>query len=358
MSGIKMKNNLPKVTIVTVTYNAEEYLEQTIKSVIKQDYPNIEYIIIDGASSDRTVEIIKEYQKYISYWTSEPDSGIYDAMNKGIDIATGEWINFMNAGDSFAEPSTISNVINNLDKNTDIIAGDIYYLENSKSTYKKSYGLDKKFDGMFCCHQAMFVKTYLMKKYKFNTIYKIVADYDFTLKCAMNNYNFQFVDFAVANFLSGGISETNKIQAKIEDFFIQSHYIKNKDNLFNLPSFQYLKEQDTSNSNYTFTYFINSFYKYIDKLDSSKNYLLYGYGNIGKLIYNRLGKSIINIVDTNYKNLSTKDLPIYNPIDINNFEFDYIIISVLGREKTIIKNLVDNLKINKNVIITLKLKND
>ena len=197
-----------------------------------------------------------------------------------------------------------------------------------------------------------------MKKYKFNTIYKIVADYDFTLKCAMNNYNFQFVDFAVANFLSGGISETNKIQAKIEDFFIQSHYIKNKDNLFNLPSFQYLKEQDTSNSNYTFTYFINSFYKYIDKLDSSKNYLLYGYGNIGKLIYNRLGKSIINIVDTNYKNLSTKDLPIYNPIDINNFEFDYIIISVLGREKTIIKNLVDNLKINKNVIITLKLKND
>ena len=106
-----MTNNFPKVTIVTVTYNAEEYLEQTIKSVIKQDYPNIEYIIIDGASSDRTVEIIKEYQKYISYWTSEPDSGIYDAMNKGIDIATGEWINFMNAGDSFVEKNTISKVV-------------------------------------------------------------------------------------------------------------------------------------------------------------------------------------------------------------------------------------------------------
>ncbi|MCT7530915.1 glycosyltransferase family 2 protein [Aliarcobacter cryaerophilus] len=352
-----MKINLPKVTVVTVTYNAEEYLEQTIKSVIKQDYPNIEYIIIDGASSDRTVRIIKEYQKYISYWTSEPDSGIYDAMNKGIDIATGEWINFMNAGDSFVEFSTISNVINNLDKNTDIVAGDIYYLENGKSTYKKSHNLDKKFNGMFCFHQTMFTKIELLKKYKFNTSFKIAADYYFTLKCAMNNYNFQFVDFAVANFLSGGISETNKIQAKIEDLFVQSHYIKNKNDIFDLASFQYLKKQDTSNENYTFTYFMNSFYKYIDKLDSSKSYLLYGYGNIGKLIYNRLGSSIKNIVDINYKNLSTKDLPIYNPIDINNFEFDYIIISVLGREEIIIKDLIDNLKINKNLLITLKLNN-
>ena len=103
----------------------------------------------------------------------------------------------------------------------------------------------------------------LMKKYKFNNSFNIAADYYFTLKCAMNNYNFQFVDFAVANFLSGGISETNKIQAKIEDLFVQSHYIKNKNDIFDLASFQYLKEQDTSNSNYTFTYFINSFYKYI-----------------------------------------------------------------------------------------------
>ncbi|MCG3708944.1 glycosyltransferase [Aliarcobacter butzleri] len=357
MSGIKMKNNLPKVTVVTVTYNAEKYLEQTIKSVIEQDYPNIEYIIIDGASSDKTVDIINKYEKYITYWISEPDSGIYDAMNKGIDIATGEWINFMNAGDSFTELSTISNVINNLDKNTDIIAGDIYYLENSKSTYKKSYGLDKKFDGMFCCHQAMFVKTYLMKKYKFNTIYKIVADYDFTLKCAMNNYNFQFVDFAVANFLSGGISETNKIQAKIEDFFIQSHYIKNKDNLFNLPSFQYLTYQNTSNQNFTFSYLINSFYKWIDNLDSSKKYLLYGYGNIGKLIYDKVGDSIKTIVDMDYKNISTKTLPIYNPLNINSFQFDYVIISVLGRENEITKYLVDDLEIDRNKIITLKFKN-
>lgn len=352
-----MKTNLPKVTVVTVTYNAKQYLEQTIKNIIEQDYSNIEYIIIDGASTDGTIDIIKKYEKHLSYWISEPDSGIYDAMNKGIDVATGEWINFMNAGDSFCEQNTISNVINSMDKNTDIIAGDIYYLENNVKTYKKSLSLEQKFKHMFCFHQTMFTKIELLKKYRFNTNFKIAGDYDFTLKCAMNNYKFQFVNFAIANFLSGGVSETNKIYAKIEDLFIKSHYIKNKDDIFNLHSFQYLKRQDTSNQNYTFAYFMNSFYKWIDELDSSKNYLLYGYGHIGKLIYDKVGDSIKTIVDMNYQNLSTKSLPIYNPLDINNFEFDYIIISVLGREEIIIENLVENLRIDKNKIISLRLKN-
>ncbi|MGJ0329145.1 glycosyltransferase [Aliarcobacter cryaerophilus] len=350
-------NNLPKVTVITITYNAEKYLEETIKSVIEQDYPNIEYIIIDGASSDGTIDIIKNYEKYLSYWISEPDSGIYDAMNKGIDVATGEWINFMNAGDSFCEENTISRVINNLEEDTDIISGDIYYIEENNKLYRKAKGLNHKFEGMFCFHQTMFTKIEIMKKYKFNTTFKIAGDYNFILKCAIKKYKFQFVNFPVANFLSGGLSEANTTHAVIESLVIQSNYIKDPSHIFTLSSFQYLKKQDTSNENYTFTYFMNSFYKYIDKLDSSKSYLLYGYGNIGKLIYNRLGSSIKNIVDINYKNLSTKDLPIYNPIDINNFEFDYIIISVLGREEIIIKDLIDNLKINKNLLITLKLNN-
>ena len=101
----------------------------------------------------------------------------------------------------------------------------------------------------------------------------------------------------------------------------------------------------------------NSFYKWIDNLDSSKKYLLYGYGNIGKLIYDKVGDSIKTIVDMDYKNISTKTLPIYNPLNINSFQFDYVIISVLGRENEITKYLVDDLEIDRNKIITLKFKN-
>ncbi|MDD2974203.1 MULTISPECIES: glycosyltransferase family 2 protein [Aliarcobacter] len=352
MSGIKMKNNLPKVTVVTVTYNAEKYLEQTIKSVIEQDYPNIEYIIIDGASSDKTVDIINKYEKYITYWISEPDSGIYDAMNKGIDIATGEWINFMNAGDSFVEKNTISKVVKKIGEDTDIISGDIFYIESDKKTYKKSAKLENKLKHMFCFHQTMFTKISLMKKYKFNTNFKIAGDYDFILKCAMNNYNFKLVSIPIANFLAGGLSEANNLIGRIEELFIQSKYIKEKNQIFNLPSYNFIKSNDTSNDNYTFTYLMNSFYKWIENLDSSKTYLLYGYGNFGRLIYDKLKFSINTIVDINYEYLSTLDLIIKNPCDINNFEFDYIIISVFGREAEITKYLIEDMKIEKDKIIT------
>ena len=99
-----------KNSIVTVSYNAVATIESTILSVINQTYSNVEYIIIDGGSTDGTVDIIKKYQDKISYWISEPDQGIYDAMNKGLKIASGEWINFMNSGDSFVHTEVLENL--------------------------------------------------------------------------------------------------------------------------------------------------------------------------------------------------------------------------------------------------------
>jgi len=148
------------VTIVTVTYNAEDLLEETLLSVINQTYKNIEYIIIDGGSTDNTLEIIKKYEEQISYWISEPDEGIYFAMNKGIAKATGEWINFMNAGDTFVDTTTIQKVMNSLDEDTELIYGD--HICDGTIGHVKDRKVTRS---MPCCHQSLFVKTDLMKQY-------------------------------------------------------------------------------------------------------------------------------------------------------------------------------------------------
>lgn len=102
-----MNNNLPRVSVITVCYNAVSAIQRTILSVLSQTYENIEYIIIDGKSTDGTLAIIKKYESRIAFWLSEPDNGIYDAMNKAIDKATGEWVLFMNADDEFVDNKVV-----------------------------------------------------------------------------------------------------------------------------------------------------------------------------------------------------------------------------------------------------------
>lgn len=115
--------NNPLISVVTVSYNAVTTIEKTILSVINQNYSNIEYIVIDGGSIDGTVDIIKKYADKITYWVSEPDKGIYDAMNKGIIVATGEWINFMNTGDTFYNENVFSEIFELNSYTEDVISG-------------------------------------------------------------------------------------------------------------------------------------------------------------------------------------------------------------------------------------------
>ena len=102
--------NSPQISVITISYNAVNEIENTLLSVINQKYSNIEYIVVDGGSNDGTVDIIRKYENYIDKWISEPDNGIYDAMNKGIDMASGEWLNFMNSGDMFLNDMVLENV--------------------------------------------------------------------------------------------------------------------------------------------------------------------------------------------------------------------------------------------------------
>lgn len=205
----------PLITVVTVVFNGEKFLEETILSVINQTYDNVEYIIIDGGSTDGTLDIIKKYEHAIDYWVSEKDQGIYDAMNKGIDLATGEWINFMNGGDVFYEKTSINDVFDNEDfSDVDIVYGNHQVVYPSgRKRYAKAGLIKNIWKGSQFCHQASFVKTPYHKIHKFNLCTKIVADFEFFYNAWKKNAQCKFVDVVVALFEAGGVSDIKRIDS-------------------------------------------------------------------------------------------------------------------------------------------------
>lgn len=195
----------PLISIITVVYNCEKHIEKTIQSVINQTYDNIEYIIIDGGSTDGTLDIIHKYKDKINYWISEKDEGIYDAMNKGTKIARGNWINFMNAGDVFFD----NNVIQALpfEQQYDYIYGD-HVLENEvtgKQTIIKVKNFSEKQKIPFC-HQSVFVKRRWLQDYPFDVRYKIAADYEQYLKARHNGASALYTPILISIYLDGGVS--------------------------------------------------------------------------------------------------------------------------------------------------------
>ncbi|WP_320167924.1 glycosyltransferase family 2 protein [Mangrovibacterium marinum] len=170
-----------RITVITVCYNCVSEIENTIRSVISQSYLNLEYIIIDGSSTDGTLDIIKKYDDKISFWVSEPDKGIYDAMNKGIELAHGEWINFMNVGDRFASPNTLKNIFSDkrYSKKIKIIYGDVILDRGNTLKTEQALPITQLSYKMPFCHQSSFVRIDLMKQLKYDLKYKIAADYHF-----------------------------------------------------------------------------------------------------------------------------------------------------------------------------------
>jgi glycosyltransferase involved in cell wall biosynthesis len=205
-----------KISIITVVYNGQDYLENTIKSVINQTYSNIEYIIIDGGSTDRTLDIIKKYEDRIDYWVSEKDNGIYDAMNKGIDIATGEWINFMNAGDEFYDREVLKNIFsNNKFKNTDVIYGNHNVVYPHKTRIEKAGNIEDIWKGSQFSHQTAFVSAKILKANKFNLSNRIGADFEFFYTLYKKNKTFKYINVIVANYSAGGLSDIKRVDTII-----------------------------------------------------------------------------------------------------------------------------------------------
>lgn len=205
---------MSKLSVVTVCLNAEGDIENTMRSVLEQTWQDLEYIIIDGASSDGTLNVIRstasKYPHRNIHIKSEPDAGIYNAMNKGIAQATGEWINFMNAGDTFVSSTTIEQLFAySIAEDVAVIFGDDYLI----CPFGKYLNLRKDIisfnQGCPFCHQAAFTRVEIIKKYGFDENFLLAGDYNLFLTIYKAKHIFEHKRIPIVNYKFGGISFQN-----------------------------------------------------------------------------------------------------------------------------------------------------
>jgi glycosyltransferase involved in cell wall biosynthesis len=223
----------PLFSIITITFNAEVTLEVTLQSVIGQSYPHIEHIVVDGASSDGTLAIIERYRSHLACVVSEPDGGLYDAMNKGMKLATGDYLCFLNAGDTFHATDTLERIVEGLPHNAplpDILYGDTEIVDANRRFLRmrhrsapdvltwKSFRL-----GMLVCHQAFYCRRALAEPY--NLRYRYSADFDWCIRMMkkaegrLQNTHLHLIDY-----LEEGVTTRHQRASLLERFRIMTRY--------------------------------------------------------------------------------------------------------------------------------------
>lgn len=208
-----------KISIITVCFNSEKTIEDTIKSVLNQTYENFEYLIIDGLSKDNTLGIINKYTNDSRIkLISEKDKGLYDAMNKGIKNATGGIIGIINSDDVLYDDNVFQTIIDNYDDNTDILYADVLYCdENLDKTIRDYISGDNTADYWCPAHPSMYLRKEVFEKLgMYNINYKITADYDFMVRCNKNNMRFKYVHQYFVKMRYGGAS--NGIKGYLNNF--------------------------------------------------------------------------------------------------------------------------------------------
>ena len=226
-----MKNKKIRFSIVTIVYNGENCIKKTIESLVNQTYGNYEYIIVDGLSKDSTLNICHQYKDNISKIISEPDKGLYDAMNKGIENATGDYIIFINCDDTFYDELVLEKVAQAIDVNNhpDFIYGDAVEVseDESKQFLKRSRNHKMIWYGMFTHHQAMFYKVDIIKEYnlRYDLQYKIAADYALTANYLKYCKSFLYLDIVFCGFKQGGVSSVNTDKTALELYDIKTNIL-------------------------------------------------------------------------------------------------------------------------------------
>ena len=220
----------PKISVVTVVYNSAALIENTVKSIINQSYSHIEYIVVDGGSTDGTIDILNRYKKNISTLISEPDRGIYDAMNKGIRLATGDFLVFINSGDKFSSHDILEKIFSAQESSTaDVIYGDTditdgegNIIHSRRHRPPESLNWKSFKHGMLVCHQSFIARRSLAEGYDLN--YRYAADFDWCiriLKKSKSVYNSRQV---VSLFLEGGQTRKTIVPGLKERFKIMRHH--------------------------------------------------------------------------------------------------------------------------------------
>ncbi len=225
----------PKFSIITVTYNAEKVLEDTIRSIVGQTYKNIEYLIVDGCSTDNTLKIADKYIEHIQKVISEPDKGLYDAMNKGICLATGDYVCFLNAGDKLHGKDTLQQMLDSLNNGKelpDVIYGETAIVDE-KGKFLRMRRLEspealnwKSFkEGMLVCHQAFFAKRELAVKESYDLSYRFSADFDWCIRIMKRARVLHNTHQTLVDYLNEGMTTKNHKASLKERFYIMvKHY--------------------------------------------------------------------------------------------------------------------------------------
>lgn len=226
-----------KVSIITITFNPGELLDRTAQSIMGQSCKDFEWLIIDGESSDNTIEKIQKYLPFLEKiipvrWISEPDHGIYDAMNKGLKLAAGDYVWFVNAGDTIASPTTLESIIKSISTEKtepDFIYGETLIVDSNgevmgerrlkapKHLNWKSFRM-----GMLVCHQSMLVKRNLAPEYDLN--YRFSSDFEWTIRCLKKAKGIHNTELVLSHFLDGGVSKKKMKASLKERFNIMVHY--------------------------------------------------------------------------------------------------------------------------------------
>lgn len=205
----------PQLSIISVVLNEAAGLQRTIESVVKQVYKNFEYIIIDGGSDQATIEVIKKNESSIDYWVTERDLGIYDAMNKGVANSRGDWVLFLNAGDSLFGDDVLKEVFGLSDiSHYDILFGDhVVNFNDFRGEKRRKAGKVKSIKlGSQFCHQSAFIRRTLLANHKYNIENRIGADFEFFYDMYLDQKKFRYLGSVISQIENGGLSDINQIE--------------------------------------------------------------------------------------------------------------------------------------------------